>query len=578
MKKFYFICLIFILCLTITVKSNAQANIGDSLAMVDLYKSTHGKQWFSDKNWLTANPLDTWFGLTVMNGRVVAVTLNFNNLTGSLPSSTGNCTQLRNLALRTNHLKDTIPASIGNCRQLTELDLQYNYLSGKIPSSVGECTKLKHVELGDNLLTGSIPASIGNCTGLKFIDLSGNRLTGNIPSEIGNCKKLKSLDFGANKLSGTIPASIGNCTELRLINFQHNSLEGSIPSTFGNCINLEFLALFENQLTGNIPNTLGRCSNLAKLFLDNNKLSGAIPKELGNCVKLVYLFLNNNQLTGALPEELGNCADLYWLSVGYNQLSGPLPVSIGNCKRLFIMSAYYNSFSGSIPDSYATLNDCNFYFSQNELNGLPSTSMLATFQGSFKIDMNHYTFTPLEPVAGLSTAIYYSPQKNIAVKQTGNILSVSAGGALSNNTYQWYKNGRLIKTVTGDSTVNATWPGSYYATVSNAVVTNLVLQSDTLSVNADASGLSAVNTKKSISVFPNPAKDHINILLPGNEYYSGELKAANIYDESGRLVKSETVSNRANQITINIASLSNGIYYAEVNMNGVISRQKFVKQ
>ncbi|MES2732464.1 MAG: hypothetical protein V4714_11975, partial [Bacteroidota bacterium] len=41
----------------------------DSLTLVDLYTSTDGANWFTKTNWLTGS-VNTWFGVTVANGRV----------------------------------------------------------------------------------------------------------------------------------------------------------------------------------------------------------------------------------------------------------------------------------------------------------------------------------------------------------------------------------------------------------------------------------------------------------------------------------------------------------------------------
>src|SRR5438270_10833322 len=64
---------ILLLALALCVNTNsvkAQVNVQDSLALVDLYKSTNGTDWYHRKNWLTINPVSTWWGIIVTNGRV----------------------------------------------------------------------------------------------------------------------------------------------------------------------------------------------------------------------------------------------------------------------------------------------------------------------------------------------------------------------------------------------------------------------------------------------------------------------------------------------------------------------------
>ena len=52
-----------------------------------------------------------------------------------------------------------------------------------------------------------------------------------------------------------------------------------------------------------------------------------------------------------------------------------------------------------------------------------------------------------------------------------------------------------------------------------------------------------------------------------------------IYDEGGKAVKSEQLRVMSKEtITINISSLASGVYYAEINVDGIINTEKFIKQ
>src|SRR4051812_5304738 len=113
MKKiftpFLFIALFFLLQ---TDSICAQINTSDSLALVDLYNSTHGSDWHIHDNWLTNAPLSTWHGVYVTSTRVTTLILKQNNLNGKLPASLGNLAKLITLELSFNKtIHDTIPAS-----------------------------------------------------------------------------------------------------------------------------------------------------------------------------------------------------------------------------------------------------------------------------------------------------------------------------------------------------------------------------------------------------------------------------------------------------------------------------------
>src|SRR6266498_4125914 len=217
-------CLAFALFANISITVNAEVNQQDSLALVDLYNSTNGPNWNNHTNWLTKNPVSTWYGVTIKNKRVTQIVLPMNNLTGSLPSS----------------LSDLI--------SLNHLELQKNQLIGSIPSSLGNLTNLGFIELADNQLSGGIPSSLGNLTGLFWLYLSYNRLSGSIPSSLGNLKQLEYLELEDNQLSGSIPSSIGNFLYLHL-DLSNNYLSGSIPSSFNNLSHLSNVNLRHNRFT-----------------------------------------------------------------------------------------------------------------------------------------------------------------------------------------------------------------------------------------------------------------------------------------------------------------------------------------
>src|SRR6266536_4970515 len=241
-------CLAFALFANISITVNAEVNQQDSLALVDLYNSTNGPNWNNHTNWLTKNPVSTWYGVTIKNKRVTQIVLPMNNLTGSLPSSLSDLISLNHLELQKNQLIGSIPSSLGNLTNLGFIELADNQLSGGIPSSFGNLTRLQNLQLQGNQLSGSIPSSLGNLTGLFWLYLSYNRLSGSIPSSLGNLKQLEYLELEDNQLSGSIPSSIGNFLYLHL-DLSNNYLSGSIPSSFNNLSHLSNVNLRHNRFT-----------------------------------------------------------------------------------------------------------------------------------------------------------------------------------------------------------------------------------------------------------------------------------------------------------------------------------------
>ena len=224
-----------------------------------LYHATGGPDWHEQRNWLTDAPIRDWHGVRTNNdGRVYALSLFDNNLTGSLPGELGELDRLMVLNLGQNwHLTGRIPPQLGNLTNLEKLHLQFTDLTGPIPPALG---------------------SLAELTDLYFWR---NRLSGPIPPELGNLVNLTRLALGENDLTGPIPSTLGNLAELRELNLVRNELTGPIPSELGNLSELALLSLGQNDLTGPIPPELGRLANLRELGVAGNAgMSGALPESL----------------------------------------------------------------------------------------------------------------------------------------------------------------------------------------------------------------------------------------------------------------------------------------------------------
>ena len=177
----------------------------DRAALVALYKSAGGSGWTNKTNWDTAEPLDTWFGVTLLgNDRVAELNLHGNNLRGTLPADLGSLTELNLLDLSGNQLRGQIP-DVRGLTELTSLDLGDNQLSGTIPDWLGSLTGLDDLSLRDNRLTGPIPAELGHLVALQDLYLDDNQLSGAIPDWLSDLGQLRNLYLNGNQLSGCVP-------------------------------------------------------------------------------------------------------------------------------------------------------------------------------------------------------------------------------------------------------------------------------------------------------------------------------------------------------------------------------------
>ena len=301
-----------------------------------LYNATSGPNWDNRDNWLTDAPLGEWYGIEVDNqGRVVAVVLSNNDLTGPIPPELGSLAALQVLYVENNNLTGEIPPELGNLTALRYLNVSNNRLTGPIPRELGSLTTLQDLQLFSNDLMGPIPPELGNLTALRSLNVYNNDLMGPIPPELGNLTALRYLNVSNNRLTGPIPRELGSLTTLQDLQLFSNDLMGPIPPELGNLTALRYLNVSNNRLTGPIPRELGSLTTLQDLQLFSNDLMGPIPPELGNLTALRYLNVSNNRLTGGMPPSLARLTGLERLAAGNNtQLSGTIPDELTGLRQL----------------------------------------------------------------------------------------------------------------------------------------------------------------------------------------------------------------------------------------------------
>ncbi len=329
----------------------------DSLELVRLFDATNGVNWRNNTGWKlserTTMTLDTWYGVTLTNGRVTCIDLdgdaagnNFssilgNRLEGTIPNLV--LPNLIKLYLTNNKLSAAIPNF--NLPNLQELALGGNLLSNKIPNF--NLPKLQYLFLGGNQLIDKIPNF--NLPNLQYINLAGNQLSGRIPNF--NLPKLKTLYFHDNQLSDSIPNF--SLDSLQILSLHNNQLSGSIPNF--NLNNLVYLYLYNNQLTDTIPKF-----NLPKLELidlSTNQLSGCIPRQIKtNCSRIGADF-SSFQFRGGNISNNPNLATQSWANY-WNNNEGACTIQDTNSCRYKDSLQLVNLYNATGGTSWA--NQWNF--------------------------------------------------------------------------------------------------------------------------------------------------------------------------------------------------------------------------
>ena len=146
-------------------------------ALMDLYNATNGAGWTNNDGWedgaagTDCQNVCSWEGVICYNGRVGELQLNSHNLSGTLPASIGNLTNLVILDLSQNNLSNSLP-DLGNLTNLFQLFLYDNNFSGQLPNSLGSSY---YIFLQNNNFSGCFPSSYtAYCGGDAPPNFSGN--------------------------------------------------------------------------------------------------------------------------------------------------------------------------------------------------------------------------------------------------------------------------------------------------------------------------------------------------------------------------------------------------------------------
>jgi leucine-rich repeat protein SHOC2 len=103
------------------------------------------------ERWPEDEQPEHWRGVTMQNGRVVKLGLDYVGLTGALPAEIGRLTALRKLYIGDN-LLTSVPAEIGQLTSLRQLRLYGNQLTS-VPAEIGQLTSVRELYLENNQLT-----------------------------------------------------------------------------------------------------------------------------------------------------------------------------------------------------------------------------------------------------------------------------------------------------------------------------------------------------------------------------------------------------------------------------------------
>ncbi|EAQ40562.3 T9SS type A sorting domain-containing protein [Polaribacter sp. MED152] len=571
-------------------------------ALIALYNNTKGDDWRNDLSgsyngvtWVNdatqKRNVGAWFGVTtaIINGQkhVAKVELNSNLLDGTIPSVIKNLTQLKELEFNSNAISE-IPSEIGDLANLEQLTFtnQYHsenqeYVLKSIPTEINNIVSLKRLELSSNQLEGNLDFS--NLVNLDNLSVSSNQITGlrigtspsvfdngydserqyrrsfDFSNQYLNCVAVPQntvADWEASSFATSAPSIVWgqDCTlynnvpekEIQALVDLYNNLDGAnwVNKTNwdGNLaramINNPFNATKWQGITTKIVN--GE-KHITDISLSNNGLKGELPESFGDLTKLVNLQLSSNEISGNLPASFGNLTALKAIYLNSNSIEG-LPVELGNLSTLETVYLQNNEIFGQLPDLTNNANLAQLFINGNKLQ-------FGDFENEFNSYQNLQAFS-------------YTNQAKVGEEQVidfgeGYSTTFTAEVSGVNNTYQWYKNFSSITNETNKTLVitnaNQQDAGSYYCKVSNTVITNLDIDTETITLNFDAALSTEDNSLiNEISLYPNPVSGILQIKISNDI----SIEEVEVFNTIGKKVR---VFHKPKDI-INLTSLSKGIY------------------
>ena len=247
-------------------------SLSDQTVLANLFKHAGGDGWTKSDGWLGDRPaLEEWHGVrTDSLGRITALHLSDNGLSGFLPGDVSLLDRLRRVRVAGNPIGGRLPASLtglaleefhydatdlceptddGFRAWLTEIDshrgtgvpcgalTDRDALVALYAGTRGQDWQLDEQWLSDEPLRRWRGVNVDEDGRVVGLHLPANSLVGEIPAELSGLAQLQDLDLEGNGLIGAIPPEMGDLAELRKLSLKQNrGLAGAISE---NLLNLQ---------------------------------------------------------------------------------------------------------------------------------------------------------------------------------------------------------------------------------------------------------------------------------------------------------------------------------------------------
>ena len=357
------------------------------------YEATGGEDWDEDENWLSDEDLDDWYGVSASQGEVSWLSLDDNNLAGTIPPELGGLDELFGLYLRYNELSGPIPPELSKFEGIRDMFLSGNPgINGRLPPEMGYTGGLQYLTIDGTDLSGPLPLTFANldltrfyfdgdgvcipaalqawvdsipeaerdyviCTDKIVIDPPSLhieahslgdtvRLTAAVVSAEGDTVPDATITWSSADTTIATVDSTGLVTTVAYDTTEITVTSDSLTAT----AEVEIIFKFSNR---QVLDTLYRVTGGGNWTDTTNWLSGEplsewFGVETSDSGAVVGLSLGSNNLTGEIPGLLAELDDLVTLDLSGNTLAGEIPKELEELHQLRNLVLNGNALGGPL--------------------------------------------------------------------------------------------------------------------------------------------------------------------------------------------------------------------------------------
>jgi Leucine-rich repeat (LRR) protein len=398
----------------------------DSLALVTLYTATNGAGWTKRTNWLIGK-INTWFGVTVTNGKITSLSLPSNNLANSLPAELSTLDELTTINLSGNRI--TALPNLSANTAITALNVSRN--------------KLEFATLEANATIAGIVYSPQDSVDVKE----------SVLKQLGTDQTFSAVTSGSSnsyqwKKNGTAIAG-ATTTSLTINN-----------------IGFKDDAVYFYEATSSIVTGLTLTSRLKTLRVSSLERDSIALRTLYNTTAGANWTNKTNWLT--TPLETGN-----WFGI---TISG---------NRVTQVKLPNNNLKGPVSSIVSDIQNLQVLdLSNNKITSLPNLTSIAAIN-TLNVSSNNLDFSSLITNASikginyLNQAVLGAPLDTLV--NVGSPVQLKVLTNTPGNVYQWKRNGVSIPGATANTfsigEISRSNSGIYINEITNLSVPGLTLRS-----------------------------------------------------------------------------------------------------